>query len=98
VVHRDGRFYDRPEEFDPDRWSPAFVQRLPKYAYFPFGGGPRLCIGNHFAMLEAVLVLAALGQRVRFTLLPGHAVAPHPAITLRPRDGIKAVVRKRSES
>jgi cytochrome P450 len=94
VVHRDPRWWDRAEEFRPDRWidGPA---GLPKYAYFPFGGGPRLCIGNTFAMMETVLLLAAIAQRYRFTLQPGHAVVPWPTFTLRPRNGIRAVLTPR---
>jgi cytochrome P450 len=94
VVHRDPRWFDRPEEFLPDRWADGTAQR-PKYAYFPFGGGPRLCIGNSFALMEAVLVLATLGQRYRFTLVPDHPVTTWPTITLRPRDGIRAVLQAR---
>jgi cytochrome P450 len=94
VVHRDPRWYDRPEEFRPERWADGAGQR-PKYAYFPFGGGPRLCIGNNFALMEAALVLATLGQRYRFTLVPDHPVAVWPTVTLRARDGIRAVLQER---
>jgi cytochrome P450 len=97
IVHRDGRFFDEPELFIPERWAGDFVQRLPKYAYFPFGGGPRLCPGNNFAMMEAVLILAAITQRFRFTLLPGHKVIPWATFTLRPQGGIPAVVTRRAE-
>jgi cytochrome P450 len=95
VVHRDGRWYERPELFEPQRWANGPTQRMPKFAYFPFGGGPRLCIGNSFAMMEAVLVLATLAQRFRFRLVPGHTVTPWPSITLRPKDGILASVERR---
>jgi cytochrome P450 len=95
VVHRDGRWFDRPEEFRPERWVDGAAGRLPKYAYFPFGGGPRLCIGNTFAMTELVLVLATLGQRYRFTIVPGHPIAVRPAMTLHPRYGIRAVLERR---
>jgi cytochrome P450 len=94
VVHRDPRWWDRADEFRPDRWMDT--TRLPKFAYFPFGGGPRLCIGNTFAMMETVLMLAAIAQRYRFTLLPGHVVEPWPTFTLRPRNGIKAVLTPRA--
>ena len=90
VVHRDPRFFDDPESFRPERWTPAFQKQLPKFAYFPFGGGPRLCIGNTFAMTELVLVLALISQKFRFTLQPGHIVEPWPTFTLRPRQGILA--------
>jgi cytochrome P450 len=94
VVHRDPRWYDRPEEFLPERWAEGGSQR-PKYAYFPFGGGPRLCIGSHFALMEAALVLATLGQHYRFALVPEHPVALWPTVTLRPRYGIRAVLERR---
>jgi cytochrome P450 len=95
VVHRDKRFFEEPDEFHPERWAGDFAQRLPKYAYFPFGGGPRLCIGNTFAMMEMVLALATISQRYRFTLVPGQEVIPWPTFTLRPKDGIWAVLRRR---
>ena len=88
VVHRDPRNFANAETFDPDRWADGLLQRLPKYAYFPFGGGPRGCIGNTFALMEAVLVLAAIGQKFRFTLLSEHPVTPWPSFTLRPKAGI----------
>jgi cytochrome P450 len=94
VVHRDPRWFERPEEFLPERWADGGAQR-PKYAYFPFGGGPRLCIGNNFALTEAALVLATLGQRYRFTLVPDHPVTTWPTVTLRPKDGIRAVLQAR---
>ncbi|MBI3860915.1 MAG: cytochrome P450 [Planctomycetia bacterium] len=96
VVHRDPRFFDRPGQFDPDRWNDGLMKRLPKYAYFPFGGGPRLCIGNSFAMLEAILVLATVLPRFRFELSADVPVVPWPTVTLRPRNGIHAVVHTRS--
>lgn len=95
VVQRDSRFFEEPERFRPERWAEGLAQRLPKYAYFPFGGGPRLCIGNTFALMETVLVLATLARRYRFTLAPGHAVVVLPTFTLRPANGIKAVLTPR---
>jgi cytochrome P450 len=95
VVQRDPRFYANAEQFDPDRWTDGLAQRLPKYAYFPFGGGPRQCIGNTFAMMEAVLVLATMAQKFRITLVPDHKVSIWPAITLRPRNGIQVLVNRR---
>jgi cytochrome P450 len=92
-VHRDPRWYGDADAFRPERWLDGSTERLPKYAYFPFGGGPRLCIGQGFAMIEGTLVLAALLPRCRFTLVPDHPVKPWPSITLRPAHGIKAVVR-----
>ena len=92
ATQRDSRFYDEPQAFRPERWTEDFIEQLPKYAYFPFGGGPRACIGNYFAMMEIVLLLATIGQRFRFSLVPEHAVSLMPAMSLRPRDGIKVVV------
>ncbi len=89
ILHRDPRFFEQPEQFNPDRWTAEAVQRLPKFAYFPFGGGPRLCIGASFAVMEANLLLAAIAQRFRLRLVPGHPVATLPSITLRPRHGMR---------
>jgi cytochrome P450 len=94
IMHRDPRFYSRPEEFCPDRWS-ADNQVIPKFAYFPFGGGPRLCIGAAFAMMEATLLLATIARRFQLQLVPGHPVVPTPSITLRPKNGIRVVVHER---
>jgi cytochrome P450 len=95
VVHRDSRFFGSPEMFLPERWLGDEAKQLPKYAYFPFGGGPRLCIGNNLAMMEAVLVLATLTQRIRFMLRPGKTVEPWPTFTLRPRNGVPVVLEFR---
>jgi cytochrome P450 len=94
-MHRDSRYFERPESFDPDRWSGGFMKRLPKYAYFPFGAGPRVCIGNSFAMLEAMLVVATVVPRFQFSIVPDPPVVPWPSVTLRPRQGIHAVVNER---
>jgi cytochrome P450 len=84
VVHRDPRFYEEPERFYPERWLDGLARRLPKFAYFPFGGGPRVCVGNTFAMLEAVLVLATIARNYGFSVSPGPPVRPRPTITLHP--------------
>ncbi len=89
ILHRDPRFFEQPEHFDPDRWTADAAQRLPRFAYFPFGGGPRLCIGASFAVMEANLLLAAIAQRFQLRLVPGHPVAALPSITLRPRHGMR---------
>lgn len=94
-TQRDARFFVEPERFFPGRWTEELTNSLPKYAYFPFGGGPRACIGNYFAMMEAVLVLATVGQRFRFSLVPDHPVSLMPAMSLRPKDGIQIVVANR---
>jgi cytochrome P450 len=95
VMHRDPRWFDAPEEFRPERWEDGLAKRLPRFAYFPFGGGPRQCIGNTFALMEAMLVLATIAQRYRFRLVERHPVVPLPSITLRPRHGIRAVLEAR---
>lgn len=87
VTHRDPRFFERPDEFVPERWATEEIERLPKYAYFPFGGGPRQCIGNYFAMMEIVLLLATIGQRFKFSLL--EPVEVLPVLSLRPKNGVK---------
>ena len=89
IMHRDPRFFPSPEQFDPGRWFEEHTQRLPRFAYFPFGGGPRYCVGASFAMMEATLLLAAIAQRFRLRMVPGHKVVPVPSITLRPKYGIK---------
>jgi cytochrome P450 len=95
VAHRDPRFFPEPLAFRPERWTEEFETGLPKLAYFPFGGGPRLCIGMGFAKMEGVLLLATIGRRWRMRLVPGQRVEPHPRITLRPRDGVRVILTKR---
>jgi hypothetical protein len=85
---RDARHYRQPTSFRPSRWADGLARRIPRFAYFPFGGGPRICIGNAFAMIEAALVLAFLVQRYRFQHVPGRAVVPMASLTLRPRGGL----------
>ncbi len=89
VTHRHPAFWAEPERFDPERFSPARSEGRPNFAYLPFGGGPRVCIGNVFAMSEAQLVVATVAQRYRLQLAPGHPVELHPLVTLRPRHGIR---------
>jgi cytochrome P450 len=89
TMHRDARFYAEPERFLPERWTPEFRASLPKHAYFPFGGGPRTCIGEAFAWMELVLILATVTQRWELHLLPGHPVATRPLLTLRARHGMR---------
>ena len=96
ATQRDPRFYDEPQAFRPERWTEDFIERLPKYAYFPFGGGPRACIGASFAMMEIILCLATIGQKFRLELVPDHPVSIFPAMSLRPRDGIKVIVGNRT--
>jgi len=88
VTQRDPAFWDNPEGFDPDRFLPERSVGRPRYAYVPFSGGPRQCIGNEFALMEAQLVLATIAQHYRLHLVPGYPVEPHPIFTLRPRYGV----------
>ena len=93
LVHRDPRWYPHPEVFDPDRFEPEAVKARPRFSYFPFGGGPRVCIGNHFAMMEAVIMLAIILQRFRIEILPFEELRFAPAVTLRPKgSGIRVRV------
>jgi len=88
VVHRDARNFEDPDAFKPERWQNDLQHRLAKFAYFPFGGGPRVCIGNRFAMMEAKLVLASAVQRFRFEPTPQTKIDLFPSVTLRPRGGV----------
>ncbi|HEX9235965.1 MAG TPA: cytochrome P450, partial [Actinomycetota bacterium] len=88
LVHHDPRWYPDPYRFDPERWTEGAEAARPKFAYFPFGGGPRLCIGESFAWMEGALVLAAMAARWRLRLVPDQQIALHPRITLRPRSGL----------
>lgn len=95
LVHRDPRFYPEPEKFMPERWTPEFKASRPRFAYFPFGGGPRQCIGEPFAWMEGVLLTATLAQKWRFRLKEGHPVELYPSITLRPKHGMRMVLEER---
>jgi cytochrome P450 len=95
LTHRHPAFWDAPETFDPERFTPARAAGRPRFAYFPFAGGPRQCIGNHFAMMEAVLIVAMIAQRYRPRLVPGFRLALDASITLRPRDGVAMTIDKR---
>ena len=95
VTHRDPRFWQRPDEFYPDHFAPEQVQERPRFAYMPFGGGPRQCIGHDFAMTEAQIVLATVAQRFKLRLAPGFQVEPKVEFTLKPRDGLKMMFEAR---
>ena len=86
VLQRDPRYFEEPQEFRPERWAAEFETRLPRYVYLPFGGGPRICIGHRFAMMEAMLLLATIAQRFRFTWQSQYPATPFPSITLRAQD------------
>lgn len=100
LTQRDPRFFSNPDAFEPERWrdDPIRSGRIPRFAYFPFGGGPRVCVGASFAMLEATLLLAMIEQKFRLQLVPGHSVEPVASITLRPKDGIHVTVHRRVSS
>jgi cytochrome P450 len=94
-THRHPAFWEEPEVFDPERWTPERSAGRPRFAYFPFGGGPRQCIGNTFALMEAQLVLATVAQRLILRLVPGHLVEPEVRLSLRPRYGLPMTLQPR---
>ncbi|MBW4623261.1 MAG: cytochrome P450 [Cyanosarcina radialis HA8281-LM2] len=93
VMHRNPKYFDNPEQFLPSRWADSIEKQLPAGVYIPFGDGPRICIGKGFAMMEAVLLLAAIAQRFELNLLSDYPIIPQASITLRPEHGIKVEVR-----
>jgi cytochrome P450 len=95
VIHRSERYFPDPLRFDPGRFEPEARRDRPKYAYFPFGGGPRVCIGQALAKLQMPLVLAMVLQRFRFTLIEGQKITPQPRITLSPSPGIRVKLCRR---
>ncbi|HEV7967523.1 MAG TPA: cytochrome P450 [Candidatus Acidoferrales bacterium] len=97
ILHRDARYFPEPDRFDPDRWCVGDPRNasLPRFAYFPFGGGPRVCIGAAFGMMEAVLLLATIAQQFRIQIAPGQMVKMQPTVTLRPRNGIPVTLKRR---
>ena len=95
VTHRNPKLWPEPERFDPERFSPEAVARRHRFAYLPFGGGPRVCIGNSFAIAEAQVIIAAIAQRFRLRLAPGHPVRPIGLVTLRAKDGIWVTLEPR---
>jgi cytochrome P450 len=95
LVHRDARWFDAPEEWRPSRWTDTMRAELPRFAYFPFGGGPRICIGAHLATAEARIVLAELLRRFALTPAEGAALTLVPSITMRPTAPVELVIRRR---
>jgi cytochrome P450 len=94
-MHRRADYFDDPERFDPVRFGGEREKLLRRGAYLPFGGGPRICIGNHFALMEGQLILAALAQRLRFSPVGDQPVEPEPLVTLRPKNGLPMRVSRR---
>jgi cytochrome P450 len=97
-MHRDPRWFPDPLAFRPERWEDGLQKKLPKFAYMPFGGGARICIGNQFALMELALSLATIAQRFFLRTEPGHRVVPEPAITLRFKHGLRMTLTKRDPS
>lgn len=95
-LHRDPNWFDDPDRFDPDRFLGERREAIPKYAYLPFGAGPRVCVGNSFALMEGQLILAAISQRFRLRLLPDQTVEKEALVTLRPRRGIRMRLEARA--
>jgi cytochrome P450 len=95
VTHRDERFFSDPTRFDPERWTPEAKELRPQFAYFPFGGGTRRCIGEGFAWMEGILLLASLARNWRMRLVPGNRVETLPVITLRPKHGMRMTMERR---
>lgn len=99
AMHRDPRYFEKPEVFDPARWEHSFAKSVPRYAYLPFGAGPRLCVGSSFAMTEAILLLATIAKGFRFeAVAEQQRVVPQPSTTLRPKGGMRMLVEKRHPS
>ncbi len=96
VMHRDARYFNAPDQFRPERWDGDLIRRLPRCVYFPFGEGPRICIGNHFAMMEAVLLLATIARRHRLSRTePDRPLRLSPSVTLRPADPVQVIALPR---
>jgi cytochrome P450 len=95
VMHHDSRFYPEPYKFDPERWRPEAREARPKFSYFPFGGGPRVCIGEQFAWMEGVLLIATIAQQWKMRLAPEQLVEPKAMVTLRPRHGMRMLIEAR---
>lgn len=96
LQHHDARWFPDPERFDPNRWLPEAVQARPKFSYFPFGAGTRICIGEQFAWSEAILMLATLAREWEPRLVTGHPIALQPRITLRPKYGVQMTLHRRT--
>jgi cytochrome P450 len=98
LMHHDARWFPEPEKFDPERWTPEAREARPKFSYYPFGGGTRVCIGERFAWMEGVILMAAIAQKWRFRLEPGQRVEPLPLITLRVKNGLRMTAEPRQRN
>jgi len=96
VMHHDVRYFPEPNRFDPERWTTEAREQRPQFSYFPFGGGPRRCIGEGFAWMEGILLLATIAQQWQMRLVPDQVIALRPVITLRPKFGMRMIVQRRS--
>lgn len=95
-MHRDARWFEEPDAFRPERWTPEFRQSLHRYAYFPYGGGPRLCIGDRFSEMAIRLIMASFGQRWKVRPDPTHKVEMMPFLTLKARGGLPLFLERRN--
>ncbi len=95
MIHRHPDFWENPDEFNPDNFLPENVEKRPKFAYFPFGGGQIICIGKSFALMEATIIIALISQRFRLELVPNQTIEIDPTFTLRPKYGIKVKLWRR---
>jgi cytochrome P450 len=95
VMHRNPLFFAEPDRFYPERWTPEFKRQLPRFSYFPFGGGKRGCIGESFAWLEAVLLISTICRKWKMVVIPGHNAALKPLITLRPKYGMPVLLTRK---
>jgi cytochrome P450 len=98
LMHRDPRYFPDPLRFDPERFSPEAKSRRARFTYFPFGAGARQCIGESFAWIESILLLATISQKWKLRLVPGQTIEPEPLITLRPKDGLRMQIEARSNT
>ena len=96
LMHHHPRYYPEPERFDPERWTAEATAERPKFAFFPFGAGARFCIGERFAWMEGLLLLATIGQQWQISIIPGTDVQPSPQVTLRPAEGLPVRVHRRT--
>ncbi len=95
TLHRHPRFWDAPEQFDPERFDPDRATDRPRYAYIPFGAGPRFCVGNHLGLLEATFTIAMVARELRLAKVPGYRVVAEPMLSLRVRGGLPMTVHSR---